>query len=86
MYDFGHDIKPKIDMGSKYPWKPLNDGPGPGVYDIPSPQIKGGYIEPEQPRMFTMSHMKMSMSTAQASPLRMSSNSKANRANTSLRV
>jgi hypothetical protein len=41
-------------MGSKYPWKPLNDGVGPGVYDLPVPGIKGGYIEPEGARMYSL--------------------------------
>ena len=31
-YMFGNDIKPKIDMGSKYEFKP-KEGPGPGEYE-----------------------------------------------------
>lgn len=31
--DFGSDIKTKINMGSKYPWKP-DSNPPPGLYDI----------------------------------------------------
>ena len=32
-YKFGYDIKPKIDMGSKYKWQP-KEGPAPGQYDV----------------------------------------------------
>jgi hypothetical protein len=68
---FGYDIKPKIDMGSKYDWKPLNDGPGPGVYDVKDNyKIIGGYIEPEPPRMFTINDARFQQSTAISSPAR----------------
>jgi hypothetical protein len=57
---FGSNIKPKIDIekAGPYDFKPLTDGPGPGTYELPVPDIKGGYIEPEQPRLFTMNDMK----------------------------
>jgi len=54
-YIFGSEVKPKIDMGNKYPWKPLTDGPGPGFYDVKDGyKVKGGYIEPEGDRIYSL--------------------------------
>jgi len=68
---FGSDIKPKIDMGNKYPWKPLTDGPGPGeYYDPKNPKIIGGYIEPEADRMYTLQDLEILQSQQKVSPIR----------------
>lgn len=58
-------------MGSKYDWKPLNDGPGPGAIDLPVPKIKGGYIEPEPERMYSMFDMKMTRSQMKENTIKM---------------
>jgi len=54
---FGSDIKPNINFGEKYKFVP-KEGPSPGEYDLnysqTHPKSKGVYIEPEQPRMYSL--------------------------------
>ena len=43
-------------MGSKYPFKPLNDGPGPGAYakesKLTMSRVRGTGIQPEPERKY----------------------------------